>query len=116
MKKKADLSIQTIVVAVLALTVLIILIIIFKNQTGKAAGGFSLVGDDALGGLSGKKCQTLLGDKVCGKSTKYPDTEYVYTKLDPPCQTLIDPKDVSKGCSKTGWSDCSGDCFEVTKR
>lgn len=122
LNKKADMSIQTIVVAVLALTVLIILIVIFKNQTGKAAGGFSLVGDDAMGGLTGKKCQTLLGDRVCeGKfnKEKYPIDTYKLIPLPSPTCTPDEEKKMTE--DKTGkynckvWSDCATTCYDVTK-
>ena len=89
MGKKADMSIQTIVIAVLALTVLLILIFIFKNQTGKANTGFNYASNDAIGGIQGTKCQTMFSDTKC--------CDNVYTKTIP------------HKTNETGeipWSDC----------
>ena len=108
MGKKADMSMNTIVTAVLALMVLIILLYIFRLQITSIAGGFTSVGNDAKSGINGTKCQTILGGRICGEAdnNKYKDMneKYVLNEVPPP--------------SNSKWSDCknSNSCFEIGEK
>jgi hypothetical protein len=113
MSKKADISVNTIVMAALALMVLIILLFIFRNQISNVAGGFTSVGNNAKAGAEGTNCLSMLGGRACGKAPNGYHT--VGIALEKPCLVYTDPKDVSKGCSKSGWKDCSAECYEIAK-
>lgn len=99
MSKKADMSINTIVAAALAIFLLLVLMFVFKNQIGNLAGGFFSAGNSAKAGINGTTCQTLIGGRVCNENIdKYND----YTK------TQIPPS------AGTKWSDCpSNICWEL---
>lgn len=109
MSKKADISVNTIVVAALALIVLVIMIFIFKGQIGNISSGFFSAGNDAKSGMNGTKCQTMLGGRVCGGGLdKYPDAIYEKNMVVPPVSgKWID-------CEKTTVTDKN--CYEITKK
>ena len=103
MKRKGDLSIQTIVIAALSMIVLLILIFIFKDQIGNLAGGFRNAGDSARGNINGTRCQSLIGNRYCNPSSStYPTSTYNWDTIPPP---------------PSGWSDCkTGQCVEITPK
>lgn len=99
MQKKANISTETIIYAVIALTVLILLLIIFRTQIGKSAGGIGSVSDEANKGLKGENCKTLFGDRICGLNEPNGYT----------CNIV--PNKPSGG-----WKDCPGaECCELVK-
>jgi hypothetical protein len=122
MAKKAEMSINAIVAAALALIVLVILLFIFKNQIGNIAGGFTSAGNNAKGGISGTTCKTLLGDRICENQCD-DKIKAVYTCTIIPKPTCSDedtkkydnmkPRPSPYPCAK--WSDCT-DCVEITKK
>lgn len=121
MSRKADMSIQTVVVAALAMIVLIILIVIFKTQIGNLAGGFTSTGNSAKSGLAGKTCQTLIGGRVCDPTeANYPRTNYTWELVPKPTCTpeQKDAMDKHPGDNKyvcDDWSDClKKNCYEIT--
>ena len=65
--KKGDLSIQTIIVAILGLLVLIVLAFIFRDQITKAASNYFSIGKDATDSAQGNKCVSILtaGNHKC---------------------------------------------------
>ena len=83
--KKADLSLNTVVMAILALVVLIVLILVFREQIGSAAQRYFNIGDDAEKTALGKKCQSFLSpstrQRQCGEETAPPTQDYEWRNL-----------------------------------
>lgn len=103
MNKKGDISINTIVVAALSITVLIIMIFIFRNQIGNISGGFTTIGSDAKQNINGTKCESILGDKVCGEDKSNYDNKYDLVLLPKP--------------NGGKWTDCTvQECYEIRSR
>lgn len=111
--------------AVLAITVLIIMIFIFRAQVGRISGGFFEIGDDAREGATGKKCETFFGGRICGyrKGSEYKKGEYEFSLVPRiPCSPEDDKKEQeSKGKFYCAWTDCQAkdesknDCYEIVK-
>lgn len=109
--KKADLSMNTIVIAVLALIVLVVLAFVFRDQISNATKGFTFVGDDAKAGIAGVKCETLLGDKICSSNMNRAGYEKNGAEpLPKPCKKKTD----GKCTGGYGWIDCSGECYLIS--
>jgi len=71
-RKKGNLSIQVVIVAILGFIVLVVLMFVFKDQITKAAGAYFDIGSDATDGAQGKRCVTIVSaanhkcvDKAC---------------------------------------------------
>ena len=81
--KKADLSLNTVVMAILALVVLIVLILVFREQIGSAAQRYFNIGDDAEKTALGKKCQSFLSrsTRQCGDANAPPTQDYEVRSL-----------------------------------
>ena len=79
--KKADLSLNTVVMAILALVVMIVLILVFREQIGSAAQRYFNIGDEAEETALGKKCQSFLSPSTrqCGDTR--PDELYEWRNL-----------------------------------
>ncbi|MBW2979883.1 hypothetical protein KY360_00520 [Candidatus Woesearchaeota archaeon] len=67
MKKKGMLSLQMVVVAVLALIVLVVLSFVFRDNITRTAKEFFRIGEDAGEAARGTKCVTFLtaGTRKC---------------------------------------------------
>jgi len=89
--KKGDLSINTVVIAALAIFVLVVLIIVFNTQIRKGAFEYFNIQDDAASAAKGNKCVTILsaGTHKCVTGS----CESTWMELSP-----SDPD--------AGWKDC----------
>ena len=77
MKKKAEISMQMIVFAIIALLVLVVVIFVFRDQIGRVATSFTGIGSEAgceaqiaTSGLFGKKCTPLTAVGPCMVSSE----------------------------------------------
>ncbi len=68
--KKADISINVIIMAVIGLVVLFILIMVFSNQISSAAAKYFHIGEDAADAAEGKACVSIAtaGTRKCIKA------------------------------------------------
>ena len=100
MKKRAvSLSMNTIVIAGLALLILVILILVFRGQIGKTTQSYLDIGKQASEEAKvTDKCETLLGNRVCVQSNCPPSQ--VVGKQTVSYYKLAEPQ--------KGWSDCKG--------
>jgi len=81
--KKADLSLNTVVMAILALLVLIILILVFRGQIGSAAQRYFNIGEDAEKATLGQKCQSFISpsERQCADANTPPTQNYEWRNL-----------------------------------
>jgi len=74
-KKKAQgLSLQVIIIAALSLVVLVILIIIFRQQIGTGAKRYTDIGQSAEDEVKGEKCISFITARQC--STDAPSEDF----------------------------------------
>jgi len=107
-KRAVELTMQTIIIAVLMLIVLVILIMVFRGQIGKAVQRYFAIGNESEQELrSTDKCATIFGSRRCLDSCPAPtpitageETKYV----------VWAPVPLPAGASK--WSDCNATCCE----
>ncbi|MBW2992406.1 hypothetical protein KY345_04280 [Candidatus Woesearchaeota archaeon] len=86
MKNKKAMAINTIVMLVIALVVLLVVLFIFRDQIGKAIGGYTKISEEAEETIEGVRCETLLGERKCMKSCEG------VKEIDPPSEKI--------------WKDC----------
>lgn len=105
-KKGIELTMQTIIVAVLMLIVLVVLIMVFRGQIGKSSQRYFAIGNQSEQELQATdKCMTLFGNRRClnecpVEEIKVPGGESRYVVWTP----------VPAGAK--GWSDCKATCCE----
>ena len=92
-KKKGDISIQVLVLAIIALIVLVVIIMIFTSQATKRTKDYE---DIATGALK-SRCESMFGKNVCAE--KNPDPKR-YTAATAP---------------SGGWPFCETTCWEPIK-
>jgi hypothetical protein len=98
MKKKAQLSLQMIIVAALGLIVLVILAIIFKEHISSYAAGYKSTADNAIESAEGERCVSILTTNPRKCSDTPPSEEWTEVTL-----------------TKDKWSDCEDEkCYEKT--
>lgn len=76
LKKRGDISLQIIVLAVIALVVLVVIIMIFTSQATKRAADYETLAQGALK----SKCETFLGNRKCAQTNPDPKGE-LYTEV-----------------------------------
>jgi len=64
-KKATELTMQTIVIAVLCLVILFILIFIFRDQVGRQLSGYNLIAQQSENQSRGETCGGFFNDYQC---------------------------------------------------
>ena len=70
--KKAQISMQMIIMAILGLIVLIILIFVFKDQIGRVSKTYFGITEQTEAEAKGEICQSMFGGKRCMTSCQDP--------------------------------------------
>ena len=118
MKKKADLSINMVVMAALAIIVLLILIFVFKGQINGASNSFFDISKWAHGSARGEVCKSIASSgRVCASSSPDDENGLKYRELpNPSCSSKqindLAEKNTAKPYACNGWSDCDNKCYE----
>ena len=88
-RKAQAMSMNTIVMAVLALIVLVVMAIVFRSQISKSVEGYSDITEGAISEAKGEKCSILSGERCgdCDEMNSKEDSEsnYIWIEVDKEC-------------------------------